>query len=199
MTRGFSKNKKGAMEMSVGTIVTIVLLMTVLVLGIFFVQKIFSSSNSAIDTVNNQVQNQINQLFSDGSAKIALYPTSGQVTVKRGASPPQGFAFSIYNNGKSEASFNYSVYATDVSDCKDTTTGVNTVTPQIATNYLIGGTTSSLIKIGAGQALGRAVLVTLSRNQDAPPCTIVYTIAVDKVINGVSTSYDSATMQVSMQ
>ena len=39
----FSK-KRGAMEMSVGTIVTIVLLMTVLVLGIFLVQRIFTSS-----------------------------------------------------------------------------------------------------------------------------------------------------------
>ena len=37
-------NKKAAMEMSVGTIVTIVLLMSVLVLGIFMIQKIFSGS-----------------------------------------------------------------------------------------------------------------------------------------------------------
>ena len=37
------KSKRGAMEMSVGTIVTIVLLMSVLVLGIFLVQKIFKT------------------------------------------------------------------------------------------------------------------------------------------------------------
>jgi len=57
-----SKNKKGAMEMSVGTIVTIVLLMSVLVLGVFLVQKIFQSSTNVVDQVDQQVQNQINQL-----------------------------------------------------------------------------------------------------------------------------------------
>tara|TARA_Y100000310_G_scaffold295555_1_gene327033 strand:+ start:2199 stop:2486 length:288 start_codon:yes stop_codon:yes gene_type:complete len=36
-------NNKGAMKMSVGTIVTIVLLMTVLIIGLVFVRTIFSS------------------------------------------------------------------------------------------------------------------------------------------------------------
>ena len=58
-----TKNTKGAMEMSVGTIVTIVLLMSVLVLGIFFVSKIFTSSNNAIDSIDSQVQSEINQIL----------------------------------------------------------------------------------------------------------------------------------------
>ena len=52
------KNKKAAMEMSMGTMVTIILLVVVLVLGIFFIQKIFSSGSNAIDTVDNQVQDR---------------------------------------------------------------------------------------------------------------------------------------------
>ena len=38
------RDKKAAMEMSVGTIVTIVLLMTVLILGLVLVRTIFSRS-----------------------------------------------------------------------------------------------------------------------------------------------------------
>ena len=75
------KTKKAAMEMSVGTIVTIVLLMSVLILGIFLVQKIFSSSTNAIDTIDNEVQNQITQLFSDEGNKLAVYPTSRDIVI----------------------------------------------------------------------------------------------------------------------
>ena len=50
------KSKRAAMEMSVGTMVTIILLVTVLVLGIFFVQKIFKSGTSAIDNIDTEVQ-----------------------------------------------------------------------------------------------------------------------------------------------
>ena len=49
MKTEFVKSKSGAMEMSVGTMVTIVLLMIVLVLGIFFIQKIFGAGTNAID------------------------------------------------------------------------------------------------------------------------------------------------------
>ena len=65
-------NSKGAMEMSVGTIVTIVLLMSVLVLGLYFVQKIFASGSNAIDSVDSQVQSEINRLFSNGETKLAV-------------------------------------------------------------------------------------------------------------------------------
>ncbi|MEM3091480.1 MAG: hypothetical protein QXU39_02390, partial [Candidatus Pacearchaeota archaeon] len=56
------RQKHAAMEMSVGTMVTIVLLMIVLVLGIFFIQKIFSAGTNAIETIDNQVQNEIQKL-----------------------------------------------------------------------------------------------------------------------------------------
>ena len=59
----FTKNRKAAMEMSVGTIVTIVLLMSVLILGIFLVQKVFRSGSNAIDSVDDEIQNQIIQSF----------------------------------------------------------------------------------------------------------------------------------------
>lgn len=59
------KSKKAAMEMSVGTIVTIVLLMAVLILGLVFVKKIMCSGIVLTDQIDTKVQNEINNLFGE--------------------------------------------------------------------------------------------------------------------------------------
>src|SRR3989344_5225911 len=79
-----SKTKIGAMEMSVGTIVTIVLLMSVLVLGIFLVQKIFKTGTSAIDVVDSQIQAEVNKLFAEEGKNFVIYPSSQQITLTKG-------------------------------------------------------------------------------------------------------------------
>ncbi len=68
------KSRKGAMEMSMGTVVTIVLLMSVLVLGIFLVQKIFKVGTSAIDGIDAKIQGEINEMFADEGEKVIIYP-----------------------------------------------------------------------------------------------------------------------------
>ncbi len=182
------KNTKGAMEMSVGTIVTIVLLMSVLVLGIFFISKIFNTSNDAVDAVSVQLTSQINQMFSDGKAsKLAVYPPARQITVKKGTVPPKGFVFSVYNNGVDQATFNFSVEASDVSKCG------NTMTTQIANSYLTGGQGS--FPLGPGNSLENPRLVTFTLTDNTPPCTVVYNINVDK--DGVA--YSTADIQVTFQ
>ena len=188
------KNSKGAMEMSVGTIVTIVLLMTVLVLGLFFVQKIFSSGNNAIDSVDTQLTSQINQLFSDGSARIAVYPTSRSITITRGDSTPKGFAFSVYNDAKGQSSsFSYVVNASDVSNCKDATTNQNIMTTQIANSFLLGG--QGQFTLGPGGSLDLARLVKLDVPTTAPPCTVSYTIN----LNRDNSAYSSADVFVTFK
>src|SRR3989344_5188244 len=89
------KSKKAAMEMSVGTMVTIVLLMVVLVLGIFLIQRIFRAGTNAIDSVDSEVQSQIQKLFSEEGKTIAVYPTSREITLSKG--DRKGFAFSVRN------------------------------------------------------------------------------------------------------
>lgn len=66
------KNKKAAMEMSVGTIVTIVLLMAVLVLGLTLTKKIFVTSTDSINTIDDQVKNEINTLFDEGEDNLVV-------------------------------------------------------------------------------------------------------------------------------
>ena len=92
------KNKKAAMEMSVGTIVTIVLLMTVLILGLVLVRTIFTGSIENINTIDQSVKNEIGKLFSEDNNKpIVVYPASRLISIKKGNEDYQGFALALRN------------------------------------------------------------------------------------------------------
>ncbi|GIU68617.1 MAG: hypothetical protein KatS3mg001_467 [Candidatus Pacearchaeota archaeon] len=172
--------KKAAMEMSVGTIVTIVLLMIVLVLGIFFIQKIFTTGTNAIDTIDNEIQNQLQKLFAEETRTIAVYPTSREVTIKKGDTP-KGFAFSVRNNDVNEATFNYKVESEDVSSCG------GSITKENANSYILGGTGS--FKLAAGNSLDLPRLVKFNIPSSAPPCTISYTLKITKNVNNKESPY----------
>jgi len=78
------KNKKAAMEMSMGTIVTIVLLMTVLILGLVFVKNIFGGATDATDSTIAQLNEETAKLFGDSNERVLLTPSSGEITIKTG-------------------------------------------------------------------------------------------------------------------
>ena len=66
------KNKKAAMELSIGTMVTIVLLVSVLILGLVLVRNIFTTSTQSVDDINDKVKNEINNLFVDNTDKVLV-------------------------------------------------------------------------------------------------------------------------------
>src|SRR3989344_4313299 len=108
-------NKKAAMEMSVGTIVTIVLLMGVLVLGGILIQKIYYSSIENINNIDQSVKNEINKLFNqDSTKKVIVYPSTRLISIEKGNQEPLGFAFSIRNVDSEDGLFKYSVTATNI-------------------------------------------------------------------------------------
>ena len=156
--------------MSVGTMVTIVLLMVVLVLGIFFIQRIFGTATNAIDTIDSQVQSELQKLFSNENAKISFYPTSHDVVIKKG-DIPKGFAFQIRNNDLEEASFAYTTTATDASKCG------STFNEEDANDMLLAG--SDEFDVGPGD-ISEGVLVRFIVPETAPPCTIAYRLDVKK-------------------
>lgn len=162
------KNKRAAMEMSVGTIVTIVLLMSVLVLGIFLVQKIFKSSSNAIDTVDSQIQSQINKLFTNENKDFVIYPSSQQITLKKGDGP-KGFAFAVKNPENELESFSYTLEAQDVNGCGSLTTDQ-------ADSWIIGGTGSFDLGPASSNSLPPKILFSIP--DQAPACTISYKLAV---------------------
>src|SRR4030043_1883739 len=75
-------NRKGAMEMSVGTIVTIVLLVSVLILGIVLIKNIFTSAKGVVDLTDQQLRDEVNKLFSEEN-KISIYPATRIIEIKQ--------------------------------------------------------------------------------------------------------------------
>lgn len=174
------KNKKAAMEMSVGTIVTIVLLMTVLILGLVMIRTIFKGSIENINGIDTAVKDQINKLFSeDTSRQIVVYPTSRYVTIKKGEDN-LGFGFSIRNVGETEDSFTYDVSAVEAS-C-----GMNL---DIADKFITLGKTRAYpgITLPPGSFMDDPVFVRFSIPQTAPPCKIRYAVAVSDAAGIYST------------
>ena len=165
-----NKNNRGAMEMSVGTIVTIVLLMSVLVLGIFLIQKIFKTGTSAIDTVDAQIQSEVNKLFANTDAKLVVYPSSREITLKKG-DDPKGFAFSVRNDDVESHTFEYSMEAQDV-------TGCGSLTEEQAESWLLPS--EGEFDLGAGNSLTLAEKILFIVPSSAPPCTIAYRLKIDK-------------------
>jgi len=162
--------KKAAMEMSVGTIVTIVLLMTVLILGLGLVRNIFSSSSNAINQIDSSVQNQLQQLFSeDGSRMIALYPVEREVKMKQGESG--GFGLSIRNVNQEAGVFSYDVTASEIgSGCQ--------LTLAQADGLISLGKMGQNIQLSSGSSLENPILVKFDLSETTPLCTIRYAINV---------------------
>jgi hypothetical protein len=87
------KNKKAAMEMSVGTIVTIVLLMAVLVLGISLTRSIFRGATESVSDLDAGVKQEINNLFGEENKDLVVSLGSQKTAqVKQGT---ENFGFVI--------------------------------------------------------------------------------------------------------
>lgn len=94
-------NREGALELSIGTIVVIVIGMSMLILGLVLVRTIFSGSTASIEDLNEQVQNEILDIFDDntgnlviklGSADTAKVKPGERFNVAIGAQHPDGAA-----------------------------------------------------------------------------------------------------------
>src|SRR4030042_2120613 len=164
------KNKTGAMEMSVGTIVTIVLLMAVLVLGLTLTRGIFRGATDSINSIDDGVKNQINEMFAaDDLKKLVAYPGTS-ISLKKGGSE-RGFAFSIRNIEKTTGVFSYTIKAVD-SDCN--------IPKATADSYISLGGDGTGIQILPGNKLENPIMVKFSLPESAPPCEIRYKINVER-------------------
>jgi hypothetical protein len=161
-------SKKAQMEMSVGTIVTIVLLMTVLILGLVLVRTIFKGATSAVDLTDQQLTNQINQFFAeDDNRKIVVYPQTGEISIKKG--DEGGFGFSIRNLNREDGSFSYEIKSVEAS-CS--------ITLAEADNLIVLGKTRQGINIPSGSAMDSAILIKFLISENIPLCNIRYGIDV---------------------
>jgi len=161
--------------MSVGTIVTIVLLMTVLILGLVLVRTIFTGSIENINSIDQSVKNEINKLFSeDDSRKIVIYPPTRLVTIKKGNSDYLGFAFSIRNVETTEGKFTYEIFVND----PDLRNNCN-INVEEAESWIQAGRTGS-VSIPPGSVMVDPEFVRFLVSDNAPPCIVRYGINVEK-------------------
>ncbi len=176
------KTKTGAMEMSVGTIVTIVLLMGVLVLGIFLIQNIFSSAKGAIDLTDQQLRNEINKLFSEDS-RISIYPGTRLVEIKQESTDGVGLGIRNRLTGIAGTSkFSYEVVVSDPD--LESKCGVG---EQVARSWIVTGRAEKDIPIPSGDYSTQKVLFEIPTG--SPLCTVRYRVNVDAAGDAYATDF----------
>jgi hypothetical protein len=177
------KNKRGAMEMSIGTIVTVVLSMTLLIGGIVLIRSILNSSNDVVDLTDSQVKNQINQLFGDNS-KLVMYPDSREINIDVGEDG--AFAFGIQNllrGSGQNTDFTYEVSVSDSGNC-------GLATSDLDEWIILGKSGSAQIAQGGTYS----VKTKLAISEMAPLCTFRVQVIVNN--NGALYASDSMDIQI---
>jgi hypothetical protein len=188
------KNKKAAMEMSVGTIVTIVLLMAVLVLGLIMVQRIFGSSTNAIGNVDSEIQNQISQIFDDTDSTLIIYPTSRRINLEQD-STDAGFAFAVKNRGTETKTYSSILVAEDASNCGS---GFD---EEDAESILLGAENGPYNLQSGEDTISNRDIILFTLNENVPLCTIKYRLHICEGYETctVSRSTESASVFVTVE
>lgn len=110
-------NKKGGFEMSITTLVIIVIAVVMLILGLVLVRQIFGVASESVSQVDIQVRGQLQKFFGEEGRDIVIY--SKEVNIK-----PIGETFSTAfaaknPEGGSVESLRYNISLTDIGDCKE--------------------------------------------------------------------------------
>jgi len=161
------------MEMSVGTIVTIVLLMTVLVLGLVLVRTIFTSATDVVKMTDEQLKKEVNKLFSEEN-KLVIYPDTRRIDIKQSEINGVGIGIKNLQTGSiSEEKFTYTV---EVSD-PDLSTKCGGVRLTDVESWIVTGRTETNIPIPPGEFTTQKVLFDIPVG--SPLCTIRFRVNVD--------------------
>jgi hypothetical protein len=171
------KNKRAALELSIGTIVILVLAMSMLILGLILVRTIFSGATDNVSTMNEKVRQEINDLFVEGQ-KGVLKLAEGNAKIKQG--DPFGVAFGIINTGKTQK-FRWSTIVEDDNIRKKCGIADREAEAWIAT----GGTGS--VELKSGDTYADRVLFNILEGSvsDISTCIIRFKIVI-KDEEGVS-------------
>jgi hypothetical protein len=177
--------KRGAVELSIGTIVIVVLAMTMLILGIVLVTNIFSGADDIATMTNDQIKNQVSKLFGEDK-RLVVYPDTRRIEVKGGDIGGFGIVVkNILQGSQAGTDFSYEVI---VSDDIRKKCGVSEIE---AEGWVTTGRTDRFpIPHGELQA-GKALLEI---PEGTPLCTFRYRVNVKEG----STDYASELMDVTI-
>jgi hypothetical protein len=153
------KNKKAAFEMSISTVVVIVIAVVMLILGLAFVGNIFETATKSVDIIDEQVQNELINLFGQSSGKEIIVKLGSQQTAKvKQGTQGFGFVFGIAPSG-----------VTDLNTCRYTIikSGGTCTNPDPMTWFPYGTNSLTFDEIGSTTAFG---LIKLNIPDTQQPC-----------------------------
>lgn len=169
------------MEMSVGTIVTVVLAMMMLIGGIVLIKNIISGSSNNIDTMNQKTKDQINKLFTEDKRTVVYLPNQ-LAEIKQGDDYGIGFAVANLARGTAEAgSFSYEVKITD----PDVTAKCGISEGEVQ-SWITTGRASSMTIAPGENYYG---IIRFLAPENAPLCTVRFNIEVTKDGSAYATDF----------
>jgi len=180
------RGKRGAIELSIGTIVIIVLAMSMLILGLVLVKNIFSGSSENILQMNDKVKDQINKLFVEDKRTVVYLPNQ---IARIQQNKDWGVAFGIKNLARGTADvgrFSYDVTVSDPDVKQKCGVGERDVEGWITTGR------SDSMDIAPGQIYAGIVRFLIPEN--APLCTVRFHI--DVKMDGVTYATDFFDVEV---
>ena len=162
--------KRGAIELSIGTIVIIVLSMSMLILGIVLIRNIFQGATNIADMTNEQLKNQVSTLFGEDK-KLVVYPDTRRRDIKQGE--VDGFGIGIKNliEGSSDIVFSYEVVVSDPDLRKKCEVG-----EQEALDWIVTGRAEDNIPLAPGEFTSGKVLFSIPEGTTL--CTLRYRVNV---------------------
>ena len=166
------ENNKAALELSIGTIVIIVLAMSMLILGLALIRNIFTGALGSAELVDRNVKAQINKLFNEEDTKTVVYLPDNQAEAKKGNSYNIRFAIKNVIRGVAAAGqFTYRVSVREIEPgCQ--------LSQEKALSYIkIGRNVNKPIPILPGDKPKEQIIV-FEPSEDAPLCLITFDITV---------------------
>jgi len=181
------KQKKAAMEMSVGTIVVIVLAVTMLILGLVLIKSIFSSGQNIVQMTDEQLKEEINKLFSE-DYKLAIYPSTRRIDIKQDELNGVGVIIkNLLPGSAGDKKFSYVVKVSDL-DIKEKCG----ISEEEAESWITTGREEENIPITSGDSSAQKVLFNIPAG--SPLCTIRYRVNVEADGDSYATDFFDVTV-----
>lgn len=171
------KSKKAAIELSIGTVVIIVLAMSMLILGLVLIRNIFKGATDSVDEINEGVSSEIKKLFQDESDKSVIRLSGSEAVIEQGSQ--FGFVLGVRNNDATlPKDFTYDIVYIGATPSECHSLGSTTFEPWVA--FPLG----TLSGVDKGEIEEEIIRITIP--EDAPLCTAQFKINIKE---GAST-YD---------
>lgn len=164
------RSKKAALELSIGTIVILVLAMSMLILGLVLVRTIFTGAKYNVETMNKKVEAEINKLFVEDQRAV-IYLPNRIAEIKQGGE--YGLGFGIQNSIATQK-FRWNTLVDDVNIRKKC--GVN---EREAEDWITTGGSGS-VDVASGQQYYDIIRFNIPEGEvsDISKCIVRYKIII---------------------